>query len=67
MIVQKYTCPKCGYTKAPATHKGCGGIIIKVGNKWVCNACGEEPADYIICAKCGHKFKGNWVEVDIPL
>jgi len=24
------------------TNKGCGGIVIKVGNKWVCNACGEE-------------------------
>ena|GEM_PF-4170812 len=40
-------------------------VVIKVGNKWACNACGEEIGDTITCAKCGHEFKGNWVEIDL--
>jgi len=67
MIVRKYTCQKCGYTKAP-THKGRGGIVMEVGDKWICNACGAEIGDtlYMQSAVINLK-KGNRVEVDTPL
>ena len=67
MKVMKYKCPKCGYSKVPATHKTCDGILVRIADKWVCNACGKEPANYIICAKCNHSFYGNWVEEDMPI
>jgi len=47
------------------------GDYDKSRGRWICNACGEEVGkeipDYVICAKWGHEFKGNWVEMDIPL
>jgi len=39
------------YTKVPTTHRGCGGIVVKIGNKWLYNACGDEVGGSIVCAK----------------
>jgi len=45
--------------------KGVGGIVMKVGDKWICNACGAEIGDtlYMQSAVINLK-KDNWVEVD---
>ena len=48
--------------------KGVGGIVMEVGDKWICNACGAEIGDtlYMQSAVINLK-KGNRVEVDTPL
>ena len=58
MFCSKIHFLKCGYTKAPTTHKGRGGIVMKVGNKWVYNACGEEIGNTLY-AKVWSRIQGQ--------
>ncbi len=68
MIVHKSTCPKCGYVELPVTHREDNGKMIKLGGRWICDACGN-PFDRELtrCNRCGHSYPGNNVEVDLPL
>lgn len=56
MLVRKYECPNCGYSKVPTTHRGCSGsegIIVKKEGSWVCNDCGKSISTGIKCPECG--------------
>jgi DNA-directed RNA polymerase subunit RPC12/RpoP len=63
MLLQKYTCPSCGYSKTPTTHDRCGGVVLKIATEWVCNTCFKEIGDKTVCASCSHEFNGNITEV----
>jgi hypothetical protein len=70
MLVKKYTCPECGYTKVPTAHrkKGCAGIIVKVGDTWRCNGCDSEMTGNPTCSQCDYSLSsGDWKEVDMQL
>lgn len=71
MIVEKYNCPNCGYSKVPTTHKGCpegAGRVVKIGAEWKCDACGSGCGGDVICSSCGEKVpESNVTEVDMQL
>lgn len=74
MIVRKYTCPDCGYTKVPTTHRNCSqsgaGRVVKIGDHWRCDACDAKVSvgKGAKCSKCGYSISSGQVkEVDMQL
>ncbi|MFB6354639.1 MAG: hypothetical protein ABEJ92_11210 [Halobacteriales archaeon] len=64
MKVREYTCPDCGYTKAPTTHDGCGGNIVRRGGTWRCDACDlAQPIEETVCTRCGAIVPEGAIEV----
>lgn len=63
MEVREYTCQECGYTKAPTTHVGCGGNIVRKDGKWQCDACGVEPLEETVCSRCGETVVESNIDI----
>lgn len=74
MIVRRYSCPNCSYTKMPTTHRNCPesgtGRVVKIGGSWRCDACDTKISvgKGAKCSKCGHSIPSTKVqEVDMQL
>ena len=68
MIVKKYTCPKCGYSKFPTNDLNDNGRVVKIGGEWQCEVCGDTFPGNPKCANCGEKVPGShWEEVDMQM
>ncbi|QAU12515.1 hypothetical protein EKH57_07145 [Halorubrum sp. BOL3-1] len=64
--IRRFRCKDCGNSYTPTYHIGCDGLIVKIGDTWMCVKCGDTITEQPKCIDCDSE-NTEWVEMTVDV